>query len=74
MYPVAAHFLEGNHSISSLRYIGFEHVTLPKRGGDLNNLLWKREADWIFNLKTLAPFGLKVDFDLKLFMWFYYTM
>ena len=41
------------------------HVTLPRRGGDLDNLLLKREAAWIFNLKTLAPFGLNVDFDLS---------
>jgi hypothetical protein len=67
-YPVAAHFLEANHSISSLRYIGIEHVTLPGRGGDLDNLLLKREDAWIFNLKTIAPFGLKVDFDLKPFL------
>ena len=58
-YPVAAHFLEAGHSISSLRYIGIEIVTLPRRGGDLDNLLLKRDAAWIFNLKTLAPFGLK---------------
>uniref|UniRef100_A0A674E9P8 Reverse transcriptase domain-containing protein n=1 Tax=Salmo trutta TaxID=8032 RepID=A0A674E9P8_SALTR len=67
-YPVAAHFLEAGHSISSLRYIGIEHVTLPRRGGDLDNLLLKREAAWIFNLKTLAPFGLNIDFDLKPFL------
>ena len=64
---VAAHLLEANHSISSLHYIGIEHVTLPRRGVDLDNLLLKREAAWIFNLRTLAPFGLNVDFDLKPF-------
>ena len=40
-------------TISSLHYIGIEHVTLPKRGGDLDHLLLNREAAWIFNLKTL---------------------
>ena len=67
-YPVAAHFLEAGHAISSLRYIGIEHVTLPRRGGDLDNLLLKREAAWNFNLKFFAPFGLNVDFDLKPFL------
>ena len=52
---VATHFLEENHSISSLRYIGIEHVTLPRRGGDLDNLLLKREVAWVFNLKSLYP-------------------
>ena len=60
-YPVVAHFLEENHSILSLHYIGIEHVTLPRRGGDLDNVLFKREA-------ALAPFGLNVDFDLKPFL------
>ena len=32
----------------------------PRRGGDLDNLLLKHEAAWIFNLKTLAPLGLNV--------------
>ena len=40
-YPVADHFLEANHLISSLRYIGIEHITLPRRGGDLDHLLLK---------------------------------
>ena len=69
-YAVTAHFLEENHSISSLRYIGIEHVILPRRGGDLDNLLLKQEAAWIFNLKTLAPYGLNVDFALKPLLWF----
>ena len=66
-YPVAAHFVQTNHSISSLLYIGVDHVTLARRVGDLDNLL-KLEAAWICNLKTLTPFGLDVDFDLKPFL------
>uniref|UniRef100_A0A4W5LKS7 Protein zwilch n=1 Tax=Hucho hucho TaxID=62062 RepID=A0A4W5LKS7_9TELE len=30
-YPVAAHFVEANHPVSSLRYTGIEHVALPRR-------------------------------------------
>lgn len=32
-------------------HILIEHVTLPKRGGNLDNLLIKLEATWVFNLK-----------------------
>lgn len=53
--PVAVHFKEANHPASSLRYIGIEHVKLPWRGGDLNQILLQRENCYIFTLKTLAP-------------------
>ena len=46
-YPVAAHFAEANHPVSSLRYIGIEKVNVPRRGGDIEKLLLKREASWI---------------------------
>ena len=67
-YPVAAHFVEFNHPISSLRYIGIEKVSLPPRGGDLENLLSKREHYWIYHLKTLTPHGLNVEYDLRCFL------
>ncbi|CAB1320281.1 unnamed protein product, partial [Coregonus sp. 'balchen'] len=54
-YPVAAHFVEANHPISSLKYTGIEHVALPKRGGNIDILLLQREAYWISYLKTLTP-------------------
>ena len=67
-YPVAAHFVEANHTVSSLHYIGIEHVPMPRRGGDIDSLLLKREAEWIYKLKTLAPQGLNLDFDLRSFL------
>ncbi len=68
IYPVAAHFAEAAHSTSSLRYIGIEKVAHLRRGGDFNKLLLKREAFWIYSLNTLAPNGLKIDFDLRHFL------
>ncbi|KAJ0063651.1 hypothetical protein NL108_004773 [Boleophthalmus pectinirostris] len=67
-YPVAAHFVDFNHPISSLRYIGIEHVELPPRGGNLEMLLSKREHFWIHHLKTFTPHGLNIEFDLRCFL------
>lgn len=67
-YPVAAHFLEHNHPFSSFRYIGIENVSLPRRGGDLEMLLAKRENFYIHFLKTLTPHGLNTEFELKWFL------
>ena len=67
-YPVAAHFVEANHTVSSLRYIGIEQVSKPRRGGDFDSLLLQREAAWIYKLQTLAPHGLNVEFDLRPFL------
>ena len=68
LYPVAEHFLEADHPVSALRYIGIEKVPVPRRGGDLDNTLLKREAFWIHFLNTLTPNGLNVDFDLRPFL------
>lgn len=67
-YPVAAHFVEAGHSVSALRYIGIEKVSLPRRGGNLERLLSQRENYYIHSLKTLVPFGLNVEFELKCFL------
>ena len=64
-YPVAAHFVEANHPIFSLKYTGIEHVALPRRGGNIEILLLQRDAYWISYLKTLTPSGLNIDFDLR---------
>uniref|UniRef100_A0A4W5PKF4 pyrroline-5-carboxylate reductase n=1 Tax=Hucho hucho TaxID=62062 RepID=A0A4W5PKF4_9TELE len=68
---IAAHFVEANHPVSSLRYTGIEHVALPRRGGNIEILLLQREAYWIFYLKTLTPKGLNIDFDLSFSSCFY---
>jgi hypothetical protein len=49
-YPGAAHFVEDNHPISSLKYTGIDYVTLP---GNIEILLIQREAYWISYLKNI---------------------
>ncbi len=66
--PVAQHVFKFKHSISTLQYIGIEAVKLPRRGGDINNLLLKREAYWIYTFNTLSPNGLNKDFDICPFL------
>ena len=65
--PVAVHFHQAQHCISSLKYIGIERVTLPPRGGDIDNLLLKREAFWISTLDTVNN-GLNESFDIRPFL------
>lgn len=66
--PVAIHFTQAQHNVSALRYLGIEQVKLTSRGGDINSLLLKREAYWIYTLETLNPKGLNEDFDLRPFL------
>ena len=66
--PVAVNFTTFSHSVSTLSYCGIELVKQPSRGGDLNALLLKREAFWIYTLDTLSPRGLNEDFDLRPFL------
>uniref|UniRef100_A0A9J7YHG0 Helix-turn-helix domain-containing protein n=1 Tax=Cyprinus carpio carpio TaxID=630221 RepID=A0A9J7YHG0_CYPCA len=46
--PVAQHFADSRHSVSTLQYIGIEVVKYPRRGGDINKLLLQREVFWIY--------------------------
>lgn len=64
-YPVAAHFIEGNRPISSLKYM--EKVSLPRRCGNLDHLL-RREHFHIHYLNTLTQNSLNVEYDLKCFL------
>lgn len=66
--PVAVHFHQAHHNVSALRYTGIEQVQLPRRGGDIDNILLRREAFWIYSLDTLSPNGLNEDFDLRPFL------
>lgn len=43
-YPVAAHFVEFNHPIDSLRCIGSEKVSLPPRGDNLDVVTFQKGA------------------------------
>ncbi len=67
-FPVAAHFVESNHPITSLTHRGIEKVSLHRRGGKLDNLLSRRENFYIHYFRTLLPHGLHVEFDLKCFL------
>ena len=66
--PVAVHFNQHGHNISSFRYWGIEKVTRPPRGGDHNRILLQREAYYIYMLNTMAPHGLNEEFDIKPFL------
>lgn len=67
-YPVAVHFNDCKHDISQLRYCGIEQVAAPRRGGNHDLLLKRREAYWIFTLQTLAPKGLNDEFNLNVML------
>lgn len=67
-YPVAVHFNDLKHDISSFRFIGIEQVSLPKRGGNLDILLKQREAFWIHTLQTLMPKGLNDELLLNVML------
>ena len=67
-YPVAVHFNDMTHDISSLRFVGMEVVSLPPRGGNHDLLLKRREAFWIFTCNTLAPKGLNDELLLNVML------
>lgn len=67
-YPVAVHFNDAHHDISTLWSIGIEQVKLPPRGGNHVRLLQQREAYWINTLQTLAPKGLNDELSLHMFL------
>ena len=73
-YPVAIHFNDAKHDISSFRFMGIEQIQMPPRGGDLDLLLKRREAYWIFTLQTLAPKGLNDEFALSVMLWSVYLV
>ena len=66
--PVAAHFMQAGHSVSALRYTGIERVEQPRRGGDWESLLRRRETYWQYELQTLHPKGMNLDFDVRPFL------
>lgn len=66
--PVARHFNEAGHPVSSLAYTVLEHVTPARRGGDLERRLLQRECFWIFSLKTVHPLGMNEELVLSCFL------
>lgn len=67
--PVSKHFSECGHNEWDLHCMAVDHVPPLKRGGDRHTLLLKKELEWIFNLKTLRPQGLNVEFKTNSRMW-----
>ena len=67
-YPVAVHFNDFKHDISTFRFIGIEQVKLPRRGGNHDVLLKQREAYWIYTLQTLHPKGLNDEIQLNVML------
>jgi hypothetical protein len=66
-YQVAAHF-EANHPLPSNTQALSMFIYLGKEV-KLEILLQQREAYRISCLKTLTPSGLKIDLDLRPFLW-----
>ena len=68
-YAIARHYKEKNHgSAATLKFIGIEKVTLPPRGGDHKKLLLQTEAQWIFRLNSIEPYGLNENLDLSSYL------
>lgn len=67
--PVARHFNELGHDIKQLECIGIEEVLGSSREGNINKELLKREAFWIYKLKSLAPNGMNEELDFSVFLW-----
>lgn len=61
--PVAAYFIKISHSVSYLIYVGTEKASLSMTEGDLEMLLVKRGAFWIFELHNLRSIGLNEDLE-----------
>ena len=66
--PVATHFHEAGHNISMLQYIGIEQVKKPRRGGNIDTLLLKRESYYIHKLDTKQPRGLNQENEIGPFL------
>ena len=66
--PVAVHFNKEGHTASSFHYMGIEAVKCPRRGGDIDTLLLRRELFWVYTLNTLSPNGINEDFSIRPFL------
>lgn len=61
--PVSKHFAEYHHTEWDLSHDCWPYPSLEK-GGDRLLLLKKRELQWIYQLQTLRPNGLNVDYKV----------
>lgn len=63
---VARHCNSVHHKdVSNLFIQGIERIVTPVRGGDMFQLLCKREVYWIFSLNTRIPAGLNFEWDVS---------
>ena len=63
--PIARHFIEANHPLSTLSFCVIEQINKTRRGGDIDRKLLKAESRWIFYMKSLHPDGLNEDLTLS---------
>ena len=64
-YPVAFH--ASICTVKTFKFHGIEHIVTPRRGGDKELLLRRREAVWIMRLKAVQN-GMNVDNELHYFL------
>lgn len=67
--PIAVHFNDFKHDISSFRFQGTEKVTLPERGGNVDEIPNRGEVYWTFNLQTLSPKGLNHEIPWQVMLY-----
>uniref|UniRef100_A0A1B8Y3M1 GIY-YIG domain-containing protein n=1 Tax=Xenopus tropicalis TaxID=8364 RepID=A0A1B8Y3M1_XENTR len=67
--PLARH-MRDFHSSNPLEiyFFGIEKVKLSERKGNIDNILLKKECQWIFRLKTRSPMGLNEGFTFTPFI------
>ena len=51
--PLVSHFLEQGHTADDLLWQVIEVITLPDRGGDLSQLLFRKECKWITKCRSI---------------------
>ncbi|CAJ0936993.1 unnamed protein product [Ranitomeya imitator] len=66
--PVPRHFHDMGHSVNQLRYRIIDDVPVLRRGGDRVSFLKKKELKWIFELDTLSPRGMNIEYQQSIFL------
>ncbi|XP_054853294.1 uncharacterized protein LOC129341953 [Eublepharis macularius] len=65
--PLTGHFLEEKHSATDMK-VAILTVVRPTGSINVNRELLKREAEWIFSLRTLKPKGLNTELSLQCYL------
>ncbi|KAJ8356539.1 hypothetical protein SKAU_G00193330 [Synaphobranchus kaupii] len=66
--PVARHFQEAEHPVTTLRFCGIDKINPSRRHTDIEFKLLQCESRWIFMLKTEHPAGLNETLNLTCFL------